>query len=71
MTAQPWHQLVEAEFVAVVERRNESVGLLRIGHESGAVNGEKDIGGGKSYTLIAIEKGMLLCDALPKHGRSA
>ena len=58
--AQPGDKLVEAELVGFVERGNESVGLLRIGREPRAADGEKGIRGGESRALVAIDEGMVL-----------
>ena len=55
--AQPGNKLVESELVGLIERGNESVGLLRIGREPRVVDGEKGIRGGESVRLLPSMKG--------------
>ena len=57
MLAQPGDKLVEAELICFVERGDESVGLLGVGREPRAIDGEKRIGGGKSRALVAVDEG--------------
>ena len=68
VVAQPWDKLVEAELVRFVEVGNENIGLLGIRRETRAVDGQKSVRGGESSPLVAVNKRMVLREALPERG---
>jgi len=68
VTPQPRHKLVEAELVGFVERCDESLCLLSVRRQPGAVDGEKGIHGRESRALVAVDEGVVLRQALPKRG---
>src|ERR1700693_6478891 len=68
VTAQPGDQRLEAELISFVERGDECVGFLSIGHEPRSVDGERGIHRGESRALVAVDERMILRQAFPQRG---
>src|SRR5712692_1685116 len=66
--AQPGNEFVESELVGPVKVGHKKVGLFGVRREVQAVDGKKRIRGGESRPLVAIDKGLILSQALPKRG---
>jgi hypothetical protein len=66
ITAQPRGKLVEAELVCFVKGGNKNVGLLGVRRETCTVDCEKSIRGSESCALVAVDKRMVLREALPE-----
>src|SRR5207247_7840509 len=58
----------ESEPAGLVKVGDKNVGLFGVRCESQAVDGKKSIHGGKSRSLVAIDEGMILRQALPERG---
>ena len=68
VTPEPRDELFEAELIGFVEGGDENVGLLRIGRETRAVDGEEGIRGREGRSLVAVNEGMVLRETLPERG---
>ena len=68
MAAQPWNKLIEVELVRIIKGEDENGGLLGIRQEAYTIDGEESVHGGESGPLVAVDKWMVLCKALPKSG---
>ena len=66
--AQPGDKLGEAELVGLVEGRDKGIRFFRAGRKTRTVDGEKRIRGGEGRFFVAVDKGMVLREALPEGG---
>lgn len=69
MTPEPGDETVEAELVGFVECGNERVSLLGVRRQSRAIDGEKGVRSSECRALVAVDKGMILREALPQRCR--
>ena len=66
VSAQPWVELLEAEDAGPEQPVDEGKRLQRLGGDSQAVDGEKDVSSSKAHALVAVHEGMVLRQTFPK-----